>query len=338
MSAPNGHTSETNRSAPATAPATAFLPTQFTPEEIKKLVAELEVPFDPSLVEWRVTNTTNNGTRGQVVPYADPRAYSDRLNKLFSPAGWTRGYTVQTSAVVQRDKKRDPAAKVLVTCELTILGIANKSGTGEEWSDNENALTAADAQSFKRACSCFGLGRYLYDIPGEWVDLDQHKRPKQKPRLPVWATPEGWAKGLRPKAEENAPSVNPGPTGHAGNGQGKGDHVNGSNRNLTQAIEQMQSKIGNRMYRGLLKRVARVWTARQISDLAIQEQVLAQMESAARGFARLQAACTRFKPDTLHAFYRTLNAPTPTAIEDLETLKRVVLALEKEAGSVAPTN
>jgi hypothetical protein len=338
MSAPNGHASETNRSAPATAPATAFLPTQFTPEEIKKLVAELEVPFDPSLVEWRVTNTTNNGTRGQVMPYADPRAYSDRLNKLFSPAGWTRGYEVQTSAVVQRDKNRGAAAKVLVTCELTILGIGSKSGTGEEWSDNDNALTAADAQSFKRACSCFGLGRYLYDIPGEWVDLDQHKRPKKKPRLPVWATPEGWAKGLRPNAGENSQPASTGRNGHAGNSPGTPERVYGSDRNLTERIEQMQNKIGNRMYRGLLKRVAHVWTARQIDDLATQEQVLAQMESAARGFARLQAACTRFKPDTLRIFYRTLNAPTPTAIEDLETLKRVVLALEKEAGSVAPTN
>ncbi|HWZ42414.1 MAG TPA: hypothetical protein VNW97_03015 [Candidatus Saccharimonadales bacterium] len=33
-------------------------PTQFTLEQIKELVAELEVPFDPLVIEWRVTNTT----------------------------------------------------------------------------------------------------------------------------------------------------------------------------------------------------------------------------------------------------------------------------------------
>src|SRR5260370_27908879 len=50
MSPPNGHASETNKSAPATGPPTALPPTQFTPEEIKKLVPKYEGPFDSSLV------------------------------------------------------------------------------------------------------------------------------------------------------------------------------------------------------------------------------------------------------------------------------------------------
>jgi hypothetical protein len=68
---------------------------QFSPEQITELIAALEVPLDPSVIEWRVTNTTKAGKpRGQVVPYADQRAYTDRLNSLFSPAGWTRKYAV----------------------------------------------------------------------------------------------------------------------------------------------------------------------------------------------------------------------------------------------------
>jgi len=39
--------------------------------------------------------------------------------------------------------------------------LGTHSGTGEAWADDENAMTAAEAQAFKRACSCFGLGRYL---------------------------------------------------------------------------------------------------------------------------------------------------------------------------------
>ena len=31
------------------------------------------------------------------------------------------------------------------------------SGTDEEWADDSNAMTAADAQAFKRACSCLDL-------------------------------------------------------------------------------------------------------------------------------------------------------------------------------------
>ena len=58
-------------------------------ERVKGLVAALEVPFDASQIEWRVMNTTENGKpmRGHVVPYADQRAYTDRLNALFTPAG-----------------------------------------------------------------------------------------------------------------------------------------------------------------------------------------------------------------------------------------------------------
>ena len=42
---------------------------------------------------------------------------------------------------------------------------------------------AFEAQAFKRAASCFGLGRYLYYFTGAWVDLDERKRPKSLPRL-----------------------------------------------------------------------------------------------------------------------------------------------------------
>jgi hypothetical protein len=58
--------------------------------------------------------------------------------------------------------KKDKAiqsGKVLVTCVVTIPGIGTHSGSGEEWADDENAMTSAEAQAFKRACSCFGLGR-----------------------------------------------------------------------------------------------------------------------------------------------------------------------------------
>jgi hypothetical protein len=52
--------------------------------DVNKLLRELEAPFSPDHVQWRVTNTTNDKKRGQVVPYADPRAYTDRLNALLS--------------------------------------------------------------------------------------------------------------------------------------------------------------------------------------------------------------------------------------------------------------
>jgi len=67
------------------------------------------------VIEWRVTNTSKGGSpRGQVMPYADQRAYTDRLNTLVTPAGWTRRYTIHTSATFERSKDQKIVAKVLV--------------------------------------------------------------------------------------------------------------------------------------------------------------------------------------------------------------------------------
>ncbi len=96
MTGTNGHALENGMPSTATVGLGMSAPPQFSPGKIKELVAALEVPFDPAQIEWRVMNTTKNQQpmRGQVVPYADQRAYTDRLNTLFTPAGWTRKYTI----------------------------------------------------------------------------------------------------------------------------------------------------------------------------------------------------------------------------------------------------
>ena len=40
--------------------------------DVTKLLQELEVPFSAGEVRWRVTNTTSDKKRGQIVPYSDP--------------------------------------------------------------------------------------------------------------------------------------------------------------------------------------------------------------------------------------------------------------------------
>src|SRR5215469_17171694 len=172
----------------------------FTTERLKEVIAALEDPFDPTEIKWRVTNTSQIGSRngprfrGQMLAYADPRAYMDRLNDLFTPSGWTRDYVVQLVQNFERKERgsveRTITAKIVVTCKVTIHGFGAHTGLGEEWADNDNAGTAAEAQAFKRACSCFGLGRYLYDLEGQWADLDEKKRPLETPRLPDWARPK----------------------------------------------------------------------------------------------------------------------------------------------------
>ena len=43
--------------------------------------------------------------------------------------------------------------KILVTSKVTIDGLGTHSGTGEEWADEGNAMTSAEAQAFKRAAT-----------------------------------------------------------------------------------------------------------------------------------------------------------------------------------------
>lgn len=308
---------------PSFTPAAAFaaLPgSQFSPERVKELVAALEVPFDASQIEWRVTNTSQDKRRGQVIPYADQRAYTDRLNMLFTPAGWTRRYTIHTSANFERSKDQKTAAKVLVTCELTIFGLGSHSATGEEWADNDNAGTAAEAQSFKRACACFGLGRYLYYFTGTWVDLDGHKRPKSVPQLAGWATPAGWLQGLRPTGSAGSNCTTNAPKAHTSQA--------GS---VVAEIEAMAAPLGRGLYRGILRDLARVWNPREIEDTSVQRRVLEYMRCADRGLVRMKAALEKTGPRALTPILQTLGLASLERVDNLEILKRIVLDLESAA-------
>ena len=173
---------------------------RMSPERLQKIREYLNEPFDADEIKWRVTATsTNHGKhgpqkRGQLVAYADQRAYTDRLNDVFGEWGWTRSYDVQVAQNFERrapeDKTRTTvAAKVVVVSKVTVCGLGSHTGVGEEWADDQNAATRAEAQAFKRACACFGLGRYLYDLDTVWVDLDQYNRPAHTPNLPEWALP-----------------------------------------------------------------------------------------------------------------------------------------------------
>jgi len=192
---------------------------------------------------------------------------------------------------------------------------------------------AFEAQAFKRACSCFGLGRYLYHFSGVWVDLDERKRPKSIPRLFGWATPQGWRQGLRPRQEEDTTLSNPAPRGNGSEGAAShGRDVSPEEASaLIRQIEAMAEPLGRRLYRGLLKTVARVWNPTEIHDADVLRKVLEQMQAAERGLRRLDAALNRVGPETLVPILRSLRLNSLDQVDSLETLKRVVLEVERAA-------
>jgi len=124
----------------------------------------LEVAGEPCAV--KIASTVRRGADGKVsvmiTRWLPTLPYQNRLDEICSLA-WSVTYTPWGERVI---------------CHLTINGIT-RSSTGEADSNAEKseiAGTAAEAQAFKRACSMFGLGRYLYALPAPWVDYDAQTR------------------------------------------------------------------------------------------------------------------------------------------------------------------
>jgi hypothetical protein len=317
----------------------------FPPDRLLELIAALEAPFDPADIKWRVTNTVTTGSRngpvlrGQVLAYADPRAYTDRLNEVFGPAGWTRDYSVQVAQNFERKERgateRMITAKIVVTCKLTIHGCGVHTGLGEEWADNENAGTAAEAQAFKRACSCFGLGRYLYDLEGQWMDLDQHKRPLQTPRLPEWAVPNGHGGGRQSAQRSDNGHPKPGTNGTATNGKG------GLYRQeVLDQVKKLCATVGFSLSKSVLRTVANTEHPDKIRDMAKLSDVFARLQDLARGVERLRAAASKAGHARYSELRRDLNLASESIddIPDRRTLRRLVEALEAETAASPAQN
>ena len=168
--------------------------------QVKQILEDLSQPFDPELIYWKPQVTSKDKKSAMCAAYADPRAYSDRLNEIVGPGGWSRQFEVYIATGMVKEKKtwKDGAStsnlvsssKVMMVSTVSVYGIGHHTSTGETWADDENAATATEAQAFKRACLPFGLGRYLYDLDTSgWIPLEDG-RVKVPPTLPDWALPK----------------------------------------------------------------------------------------------------------------------------------------------------
>jgi hypothetical protein len=162
---------------------------------------------------------------------------------------------------------------------------------------------------------------------GTWVDVDDRKRPKIAPASPTWSTPEGWRQGLRPQQRVDSPVHDPLATAKPGTDHGAA----AAPSSLICQIEALADPLGKRMYRGLLKRIAKVWSPRDIQDAGLQRQVLANMQAAERGFRRLDTALDQGGPEALTQILRSLKLQSIDLVDNLQTLREIVLALEAAA-------
>jgi len=225
-------------------------------------------------------------------------------------------------------------------------------------------MTSADAQALKRACSCFGLGRYFYDIPAVWVDLDQNRQPLRTPALSAWALPENWRKGMRPSGKSGNGKGNPTNQGIGSNGGRNGNHgqaaksptqpkdgggnvhaqaaksngsaASGSGHDLDARILGLEKAVGTALFRGILREYGRVNQPKLIRDAATKRKVLQMLESATRGLDRLDAVTKLLDPNTVKGLLDKLQVPPLNEIADIKTLQNVVLGLEELAGPTQP--
>jgi hypothetical protein len=156
-------------------------------------------------------------------------------------------------------------------------------------------------------------------LPCEVDDGFTPATPQNIPPLPDWATPAGWAQGLRPNGTNKT---------NGGTNGAKASESYPQQSSVIGEIEGMAEQLGRGLHRGLLRDLARVWNPREIRDVSLQQRVLEHMQAAERGRRRLEAALDKLGPEALIPVLQQHRLTSIERIDNLELLKRIVLELE----------
>jgi hypothetical protein len=156
---------------------------------------DLTAPFALAEVRWVILRIS--GRRALVAPYVDARAIMDRLDAVFTPAGWQDSYQVLPDGAVQ--------CKLSVLFRVESSDWVTKSDVGGAPDRNKDRaflwpfrrrrasgdqVKAACSDALKRTAVKLGIGRYLYKIAPVWVDYDPATGDLlQTPKLADWALP-----------------------------------------------------------------------------------------------------------------------------------------------------
>ncbi len=178
-----------------------------------------------------------------------------------------------------------------------------------------------EAHAFKRASSCFGLGRYLYNLPETWVDLDGQGKPTRFPVLPNWALPKANSATVKtnPACGPRPPVVQRGPI----------------DQKTTAKIEAFRRILGDPIFREILWRVARARQANAIPNAQLQATVAEAMERASRGIRKVQSLAESIGDTQFVSVLERLHIGSMATIGNLEALKHLVSELEGLAGQPA---
>jgi hypothetical protein len=185
--------------------------------ESSDLLQRLTAPFPIDEVCFKPQ--TVQGNRALAVAYLDARAVMDRLDEVLGASGWQDDYSAL-----------DGGVKCTLTLRINGDWIGKSDvGSRSDQPDEGDQRKAAFSDALKRAAVKWGIGRYLYRLPKQWVGYDPNKRVfTETPRLPAWALPNAEPAQAAPAKATQSPAGNGGQASTAvPSPNGDGHHRNG---------------------------------------------------------------------------------------------------------------
>jgi hypothetical protein len=169
----------------------------------QSVLERLSAPFDPRDLSVKPQAVTKDRQRALAVWYLDARAVMDRLDLVMGVDGWCDRYEHWDEVVCCRLSLKIGGAWI-TKCDV------GGCGDGGQNADAVLDRKGAFSDALKRAAVRFGVGRYLYQIPGQWCDWDDQRREfKSTPRLPDWALPEGTGQQREREPGEDDDGIKP---------------------------------------------------------------------------------------------------------------------------------
>jgi hypothetical protein len=177
----------------------------------------LDNPFPLDAISWKPTDV--RGNECVALCYADKRVYEDRLDQVFGPHNWKvdiNAFTGPYRKVKKAKYKKfgDPTSEVLSPAEVTegdkifavvtisVTGLGYRTSTSDSETDDDNSIMTAEAQAFKRACSMYGIGKYLYSLPRGKKCAYSFGKIVDPPELPPSAYPYSICEECEQKVED----------------------------------------------------------------------------------------------------------------------------------------
>ncbi len=159
-------------------------------KSLEDIQRELAAPFDINDVKYRIQALS--GDQALMLPYCDARAIQDRLDSVLGMDNWRDEYSEwQPIRVALNPEASAHVANYTGTLNMkTMASFTSNYYTkavkctlsiriGKEWitkegiADNTSIEShkGGESQALRRAAVKFGLARYLYNLPDQWIQV-----------------------------------------------------------------------------------------------------------------------------------------------------------------------